>query len=142
MKSRIYKFNPTIYPFPVLITKKFDCNEMEERFWSINSDEQRVACTDEFRTNGNVAARVLCLADKKTNNMYYMIVIFQPAATRHGIITHECIHLINAYLQYLGVSSPKAYEDEQYAYFGGWLANCMWSVLNGTPAIMNGIVFE
>ena len=48
----------------------------------------------------------------------------------------------NAYLQYLGNSPAKAYDDESYAYFAGWVSNCMWSVLNNKPELMKGVKVE
>ena len=141
MKSKIYQFDPAIYPFPLLVTKDFDEEEMKKTFLYVNAHEQLVECTDEFTANGVVTARVLCVADRETQHMYFMVLIFRPKTARNGIITHEAIHMANAYLQYLGVAPARAWDDEEYAYFGGWIANCVWSVRDGHPELMKGVLY-
>lgn len=141
MKSVIYEFDPVIYPFPLLVTKKFDVEEMKELFKAVNAKGEFVPITDEFDTDGAVTARILCLADKE-DRMYYALLLFRPKSIGGGICTHEATHCANAYLQYLGVSPAQAYEDEHYAYFAGWISNCMWSVIVNTPEKMKGVKVE
>lgn len=143
MKTKIYEFNPVIYPFPLLVIKNIDSDEMAKKFWVINEKEENVEAQDDFKPNGAVTARVLCVADKESNKMYYAIIAFRPKAMRYGgIACHESTHLANAYLQYLGFSRPMAYDDEQYAYFGQWIFNCLMSVIRNEPELMNGKKFE
>ena len=142
MKSKIYEFDPVIYPFPLLVIKNIDPTEMAKRFWVINEKEENVEAQDDFKPNGTVTARVLCVCDKETEKMYYAIIAFRPYAMRYGgIVSHESIHLANAYLQYLGFSRPKAYDDEQYAYFGQWVFNCTMSVIRNEPQLMKGKLY-
>lgn len=141
MKSVIYEFDPAIYPFPLLVTKKFDANEIKENYRAVNSQSQIIPITDELEFDGLVTARLLSLVDKD-DKMYYVLLLFRPKAIGCGICTHEATHCANAYLQYLGFSPAQAYDDEPYAYFAQWISNCMWSVLVGQPEKMKGVKVE
>lgn len=141
MKSVIYEFDPVIYPFKLLVTKKFDKEEMKEKYRAVHAESKIVPITDELDTDGTVTARLLNLADND-DKMYYALILFRPRSIGCGICTHEAVHCANAYLQYLGNSPAKAYDDESYAYFAGWVSNCMWSVLNNEPEIMKGVKVE
>lgn len=141
MKSVIYEFDPVIYPFPLLVTKRFDVEEMKEKYRFVNAENKIVPITDELDTDGTVTARLLNIVDKD-DKMYYMLILFRPKAIGCGICTHEAVHCANAYLQYLGNSPAKAYDDEVYAYFAGWVGNCMWSVLVNQPEEMKGVKVE
>lgn len=143
MKSKIYEFNPVIYPFPLLVTKKFDAKELKDRFYRLVNDYECTDCTENtFAPGKSVTARCLQLCEKETDQIYYMVLIAKPNIVRYGVVTHESIHIANIYLQFLGLSSAESWEDEAYAYFGQWVANCMWSVLNNDPELMNGKLFE
>ena len=141
MKSVIYKFDPVIYPFPLLVTKKFDKEELKEKYRAVNAEGKIVPITDELETDGTVTARLLNLADND-DKMYYALILFRPRLIGCGICTHEAVHCADAYLQYLGFSPAKAYDDEAYAYLAGWVSNCMWSVLVNEPEKMKGVKVE
>lgn len=141
MKSAIYEFDPVIYPFPLLVTKKFDKEEIKEKYRVVNAKSEIVPITDELETDGAVTARLLNLADND-DKMYYALILFRPRSIGCGICTHEAVHCANAYLQYLGLSPAQAYEDEAYAYFSQWISNCMWSVLVNEPEKMKGVKVE
>ena len=141
MKSVIYKFDPVIYPFKLLVTKRFDIEEMKEKYRSVNAENKIVPITDELDTDETVTARLLNLVDND-DKMYYVLILFRPKAIGCGVCTHEAVHCANAYLQYIGNSPAKAYDDEVYAYFAGWVSNCMWSVLVNEPEKMQGVKVE
>lgn len=141
MKSVIYEFDPVIYPFPLLVTKRFDVEEIKEKYRAVNAESKIVPITDELDTDGTVTARLLNLVDND-DKMYYVLILFRPKAIGCGICTHEAVHCANAYLQYLGNSPAKAYDDETYAYFACWVSNCMWSVLVNDPEKMKGVKVE
>jgi hypothetical protein len=141
MKSVIYEFDPVIYPFKLLITKKFDKDEMRAKYRAVHADGKIVPITDELDTDGTTTARLLNLVDND-DKLYYVLILFLPKAIGCGICTHEAVHCANAYLQYIGNSPAKAFDDEPYAYFAGWVSNCMWSVLVNEPEKMKGVKVE
>jgi hypothetical protein len=143
MKSKIYEFDPVIYPFQILISRDWDVKELIDRFYEICEGDVLAECAeDTFVPNRCTTARSLHLCEKTTKRVFYMILIMQPKIVKYGIITHESFHIANAYLQYLGLSAPKAWDDEAYAYFGGWLASCIWATRNNEPEKMNGVLFK
>lgn len=130
MKSKIYEFDPVIYPFPIHITKEWDEDEMKKKYKALNASDEEVAFTDELSHTQDTTARVINVVDAESGKMYYLVVLFRPQDIGAGISAHEAVHLANAYLQYLGFSCPSAYNDEPYAYFVQWVTNCIYSVVS------------
>ena len=141
-KSKIWAFDPVIYPFEILMTKDFDVDEIKETFNVVCVDDVVMDISDEFFCDDYTTARIVNVARKNTNKRYIMIIMFKPKDIGVGICAHEALHLTNAYLQYLGLSSPLAYNDEAYAYFIQWVTNCMWSVLLDETITMNGTLLK
>lgn len=141
MKSKIYEFNPVLYPFPIHVTKDFDVEELKGIYKALDSEEKEVLITDEFDAQETTVARVVNIVDAESGHMYYLVLLFRPNAIGAGNAAHEAVHLANAYLQYLGFGSPAAYNDEPYAYFVQWVTNCIWSVLVDKTEDMKGILY-
>lgn len=142
MKSKIYEFNPVIYPFPIQVTKDFDLEELKGIYKALDSEEKEVPITNEFDATEATVARVVNVVDAKSGKMYYLVLCYRPDEIGAGCAAHESVHLANAYLQYLGFSCPSAYNDEPYAYFVQWVTNCIWSVLVDKTDEMNGVLFN
>lgn len=142
MKSKIYEFDPVLYPFPIHVTKDFDKDEIKSIYKALDSEEKEVPITDEFDAQETTTARVVTVVDAKSGNMYYLVLLFRPEIIGAGNAAHEAVHLANAYLQYLGFSCPAAYNDEPYAYFVQWVTNCIWSVLIDETDKMKGKLYE
>lgn len=143
MKSKIYEFDPVIYPFPIHITKEWDDDEMKKKYSALNASDEEVAITDELNNNdGRTTARVINVVEEESGKMYYLVLLFRPQDIDAGISAHEAVHLANAYLQFLGFSCPSAYNDEPYAYFVQWVTNCIYSVINDTQEVMRGKLIE
>lgn len=142
MKSKIYEFDAVLYPFRIHVTKDFDKDELKSIYKALNSEEKEVPITDEFDATKTTTARVINVVDAQSGDMYYLILCYRPDVIGAGISAHEAVHLANAYLQYLGFSSPAAYNDEPYAYFVEWVTNCIWSVLVDETDKMKGVLFN
>ncbi len=138
MKSKIYEFDPVLYPFPIHVTKDFDVEELKAKYNVLDATEKEEPITDEFDAPDTTTARVVNVVDKESGNMHYLVLLFRPQGIGAGIAAHEAVHLANAYLQYLGFSTPAPYNDEPYAYFVQWVTNCIWSVLVDETANMKG----
>lgn len=138
MKSKIYEFDPAIYPFPIHITKDFEKEDLKEKYKTLDAEDKEVPITDEFDKQEPTTARVVNVVDAKNGEMYYLVLLFRPEVIGAGIAAHEAVHLANVYLQYLGFSNPAAYNDEPYAYFVQWVTNCIWSVLVDETDKMKG----
>lgn len=142
MKSKIYEFDPVIYPFPIHITKDFDEEELTAKYKVLDASGEEVPITDELEHDDRTVARVINVVDAESGNMYYLVLLFRPDVIGAGNAAHESVHLANAYLQYLGFGGPAAYNDEPYAYFVQWVTNCIWSVLVGETDKMKGNLLE
>ena len=138
MESEIYEFDPCIYPFPIHITKAFDKKELKGIYKLLDSNGNEVDITDELDARDTATASVFNVVDDESGKMYYLVLCYRPMDIGCGICAHEAVHLANAYLQYLGFSCPTSYNDEPYAYFVGWVANCIWSVLSDRTEDMKG----
>lgn len=137
-ESKVWSFDPCVYPFEILITKDFNEDELKKSFSAVNMDDSVDCVTDEFHADDFTTARVVNVVRNANNRRYMIIMMFKPEDICAGICAHESLHLANAYLQYLGFSTCRAYDDEQYAYFVQWVTNCMWSVLVDEPQTMKG----
>ena len=137
-ESKVWAFAPCVYPFEILITKDFNEDELKKSFSAVNMDESVGYITDEFHADDFTTARVVNVVRNSNNRRYIIIMMFKPDDIGAGICAHESLHLTNAYLQYLGITPCRAYDDEQYAYFLQWVTNCMWSVLMDEPQTMKG----
>lgn len=142
MKSKIYEFDPEIYPFPIHITKDFDKEELKSIYKALDVSENEIPITDELDATESTTARVLNVVETKSGKLCYLVLCFRPDAIGAGIAAHESVHLANAYLQYLGFTPQKAYDDEPYAYFVGWVTNCIWTVLVDEPNKMKGVLLK
>lgn len=142
MKSKIYEFDPTIYPINVHVTKDFDEDELKEIYKVLDSDNKVVDATDEFSNTDDTTARVVNVVESVSGKIRYLVLLFRPKVIGAGTAAHEAVHIANAYLQYLGFSCPSAYNDEPYAYFVQWVTNCIWSVLVDDESSMNGKLLE
>jgi len=141
MKSKIYKFDPVIYPFKLLVTKDFDSKELQDMFYCIDDEtEDLIEDSKVFRPERRTVARTIQVTDKKhCSNTCYLILLCKPKVIGVGTIAHEAIHVVNMVAEWLGFLPQKASEDEPCAYLEQWLANCIEKTLKGHPEQMSGI---
>ena len=111
MKSVIYEFDPVIYPFKLLVTKKFDSKELSEMFYCVNENEGLGDAPDEFVPNRRTIARTLEVADKEHCQTYMLILLCKQKLIGQGTISHESYHVINIVAEWLGFLPKKSSED-------------------------------
>lgn len=146
MKSVIYEFDPVIYPFPLLVCKYVPgatAAEIAGRFNRVlNRKSVAYFDEDELMATPTLKARTLCVVDKESEEMKYLIVLYRPKEIRWGIVSHEALHVVTMICDWLGIPPPEQRNDEPHAYFIQWVANCIGSVLDGHPGIMKGVKVE
>lgn len=98
MKTKIYEFDPVIYPFPIHVTKDFDKEELKSIYKALDSEGKEEPITDEFDAQETTTARVVTVVDAKSGKMYYIVLLNQPEVIGAGTAAHEAVHLANAYL--------------------------------------------
>lgn len=142
MKTKIYEFDPVIYPFPVQVCKYIPgvtAKEIAERYNQIT--DRRTAVTlseDDLLANPTLTAKTLCVMDKKTEYMKYLIILYRPKVIRWGVVAHEALHVCTMLCDWLGIAAPSLNQDEPHAYLVQWVANCIGSVIDRHPEQMNG----
>lgn len=142
MKSKIYEFKPVIYPWSILVTKEFDEDELKEMFDIMGKDDEIYGATSEFSGLSYVTASVNVVATKSKQTKHHLVQLFKPRNIGVGIVCHEALHVTNEYLHSLGVLPARSYDDEHYAYFLQWVANCIWSVLIDNAKEMKGTLLK
>ena len=142
MKSKIYEFNPAIYPFKLLVTKEFDSKELGDMFYVVNEDKELCESYEVFTPASRTTARTIEVSDKNEHDTYIMVILCHPKNIGVGIISHESLHVSNIVAEWLGFLPEKAMEDEPVAYLSEWVAKCINSVLKGTSNIMQGRLYK
>lgn len=145
MKTKIYEFDPVIYPFPLLVCKYVPgvtCDEIAERFNAVMDQRTlQVLDPDVIRAYPALRAKTIFLASKSDDKMYHMVILYQPKKIRWGVVAHEALHVVTMLCDFLGMKPPTASNDEPHAYLEGWCANCIGSVIDGHPEYMKGNLF-
>lgn len=129
MKSKLYQFNPVIYPFPLLVTKDYDLLELKNTFYIVTSKTDCQEIDNQLDDAPNIVAKTCCVLNKKTNQMFYLVLFSEPEHIRIDEITHEALHVTMHNADWVGLGDPVPGNDEPYAYFCGWVAGCCDSVL-------------
>lgn len=141
MKSVIYLFDPVLYPFPLLVTKKFDPKELGDMFYVINTNNDLEHRPEEFVPNTNTTARTIEVVSKKTELRYVLIMLCRVSVIGDGTIAHESYHASNMIADVCGFLPDKVMYDEPVAYLIQWMANCVRCVLVNKPKRMKGELF-
>lgn len=140
MKSKIYDFDPVLYPFHIHVTKDFDVEEMKSIYKAIDSDGKEKPIN--IDASGTTIASTFQVVNAKNGNLFYLVCLFHPEEAGAGVASHEADHIATYYLQYLGVPSPTPWNDEPHAYFVQWVTNCIWSVIIDKTDKMKGKLYE
>lgn len=142
MKSIIYSFDSVIYPYPLLVTKKFESKELADTFYVVNNDDGLEDKPEDFNPGPRTIARTIEVASKQTNQGYVIILLCRPRAIGNGTIAHEAYHFANMVASACGFFPESPNEDEPTAYLLQWAANCIASVKEDKPDSMKGVIFE
>lgn len=142
MKSVIYKFDPVIYPFKLLVSKYFDAKELGEMYYCVDDDEDLINDPEAFVPKRRTIARTIQCAPKDGSETCYLVLLYQPKVIGTGTLAHESLHIANFVGEWLGFLPKKANEDEPQAYLIQWLSNCIDCVKRGHPEWMKGVKVE
>ena len=142
IKSKIFEFDPVVYPYTLLVTKNFDWKELEDRFYQV-VDKRRVVPFDEnLRPSPTTYAKSVIVLDKITEMLYLMILLYPGRKITVGTIAHESGHITTFLGDWLGFPNRTPENDEPFAYYEEFVADCVDSVLKNKPDKKHGKVFE
>ncbi len=140
MKTKLFEFDPVVYPFPLLVCKYVPgvtAKELSERFNQvIDRRTIQVLTEDDLRAFPTLTAKTVCVTDKVTDEMKYLVILYRPKKIRWGVVSHEALHVLDFLADWLGFKAPVVCDDEPHAYFIEWVANCIGSVIDGYPEKM------
>lgn len=142
IRSKLYEFDPVIYPFKLLVSKDFEPKELGEMFYCIDDNENLIDSPEEFVPARRTIARTIQCAPKDGSKTCYLVLLCKPKLIEAGVISHESIHIANFVGEWLGFLPKKANEDEPQAYLVQWISNCIASVKQGHPEWMKGGYYE
>ena len=145
MKTKFFEFDPVIYPFPLIVCKYIEnatADEIADKFLNVADKRTAHQITDEYRPTPTQTAMTSLVIDKRTDQMYFLTVLFKPKIIRYGVIAHESLHIATLLGDWLGFEPPTNQNDEPRAYIVGWAANCIGSVLDGRPDMMKGKLYK
>jgi len=142
MKSIIYEFDPVIYPFPLLVSKQFDIQELKDRFYIALNKEDVTEIDHELDKSPTRTAATILVVEKKTSKVFYLVLFYQLNRIDAGIIAHEAFHVNTMNCDFLGIGPAAPNNDEPQAYFVQWASNCINSVLKNRQKELNAKRYE
>lgn len=142
MKSKIYEFDPVIYPIRLWVSKRPSKEDVSEHFYPFNNSDEMV---DDF---GDVFSRTGCYANtlivgkKKEHIKGCLVSIMLPGSVGAGVCAHEALHFAAYLSERFDIPLGDFDRSEPLAYFMQWATNCIWCTLIGHPEKMNGVLIN
>lgn len=131
-----------MYPFPLLITKDFDIEELKATYYILLDEMEAEEIGNGFdRTPTNVA-KTARIVNKQNMNIYFLVLLYRTEEITTGIIAHEAFHSNTYNCDLLGIPGCNADTDEPQAYFVQWVADCIDAIIKGKPELKNGTIFN
>lgn len=121
MKTKIYEFDPIIYPRKLWITYEATSDELNEMFPSGDYEGNR------FKDEEGYYGITYRTADK--NNLGGVLIRFKDnkEAMSPWNMIHEAIHAAGAICKYVGIE-PDFENDEAFTYLATWVVKCCCEV--------------
>ena len=136
-ESKIYRFDPVIYPYPLYVTMEYNVEEIESIYLHLlNQQDTKSLELDIKPTN---ILKSVPVKDKMTGEIGYLVVICDPVICTVGAMAHEALHINTFNNALLGFEAPTYENDEHNAYYIQWVADCINSVIGGFPEEEKGI---
>ena len=143
MKTKVYEFDPVIYPGRLWVCKKPETSDIESLFYPFNNDGEQVdSFGGTFEYVMGKYANTVIVGSKKSRWRGCLISIFMPGQCSAGICAHEALHYVAYLADALDIPLGNFDKSEPLAYLEQWATNCVYSVLKGYPEQMNGKLYE
>lgn len=142
MKSKIYRFNPQIYPYFLYVSKDFDTGEIRKLFRRVLNNSEVTEIDYSIDATLTSIALSFSVTERTTGKVGFLVLIYRPLDATPGLIAHEALHINSFNNALLNIEPPTFENDEPHAYFIQWVVDCIDSVLADCPDEMNGILFK
>lgn len=139
MKSKIYEFDPVIYPTRLWVCKKPETVDVAELFHPFNNNGEMVDSFGEaLEYDGGRYATTVIVGNKKSHRKGCLIAILIPKDCGAGVCSHEALHYVAYLSEQFDIPLGSFDQSEPLAYLEQWATNCIWCTLVGHPERMNG----
>lgn len=128
-KSKVYEFDPVIYPMRLWISVKPAVEDIQKDFLLLDDNDEVIETKEPF--GRTTVAQTISVAHKKSSWMGCYVAILLPRQCDVGIITHESGHVTDWMCDHFGVGGFSFMDGEARQYFAQWVARCIDKVLKG-----------
>lgn len=140
MKSKIYEFDPVIYPTRLWVCKKPETVDVAELFHPFNNNGEMVDSFGEaLEYDGGRYATTVIVGNKKSHRRGCLVAILIPKGCGAGVCAHEALHYMAYLSEQFDIPLGSFDKSEPLAYLEQWATSCIWCTLVGHPECMNGI---
>lgn len=140
MKSKIYEFDPIIYPVRLWVAKKPALEDVEPFFYPFDNNCEMVdSFGDVFSRRGSYA-HTLIVGHKDEHIKGCLVSLLQPASIGAGICSHEALHFIAFCSEQFDIPLGNFDKSEPLAYLEQWATNCIWCTLVNHPEKTKGVL--
>lgn len=127
-KSRIYEFDPAIYPTRLWCAVNPTVKQMQSKFYFLNEEGEIIDGID-LNEHCNSVATTFSVSDKTSGWKGCFVCIWRPKQTGVGVIAHEGLHCTDWLCDELGLCGFSFEDGEARAYYLQWVANNIANVL-------------
>lgn len=123
-ETKIYEFDPVIYPYKFWIVIDKTPNIISEKF---NGYDNKAIENIDKDTSG-LAAFTMPVTRKE--NPYFGVIIFfrSKKSISYELVAHECSHAAKYLFEHIGADIK---EHEPFEYVVGWMADCCGKIKTG-----------
>ena len=131
-KHQIHEFSPTIYPFKLWVSVNPSFEDVKDKFWLLNNDNERIDFDAEKSWNSTTTvASCYPVSDKESGWIGIFCRVFRKDRLSVGVAAHEASHITDFISDSFGLSGFNFDDGEARAYLVEWAANCIWNVKSG-----------
>ena len=131
--TKIHEFNPQIYPFRVWVGKQVPFEDVEKKFWLLDSEKNKCDFDRDFYGGKDNFIYATCfpVCDKESGWCGIFMLIRNTKLLDVGKIAHEASHIYDYLSDILSLECYGFANGEPRAYFIEWCTNCIYDVFKG-----------
>lgn len=128
-KAIIHEFDPVIYPFRLWVSVNPSHEDISEKFYALTEDMDRMDISkDQFDHDRFSIATTCPVSDKESGWIGTIVCIWIPKRFTINQLCHESAHVSDYCFGRFGMGNRSFVDGEPYAYFIGWIAECIEKV--------------
>jgi len=138
MNTKIYEFDPVIYPTRLWVCKQPNAEDVAELFYPFDNEGEICDSFGDVFDEGGQFANTVRVGNKESHWRGCLVSMFRPKECGAGICAHEALHYVALLSEQFDIPLGGFDTSEPLAYLEQWATNCIWCVLVGHPERMNG----